>query len=583
MNDIKTIYDAIHKKYKDLVNSLTRKEDKSNKVSTVTESNEQYPTAKAVNDKVTELANEVGVDLDKYKEYFTIEATEDGTTVYFRQSDYAVNDGLDPLKVEVSTDDGATWTEVTAAPAEDDVPGATLASLNAGEKVLIRGRNQAYGYLSDSEGEAVDNCNFWADHECKVSGNIMSLVGGDDFARLRTVADYGFSYFFSDYNSELEPWVVLDEEDPLLLPATTLAEFCYCGMFQSVPELTSTPELPATTLALGCYTWMFSGCTGLTAAPALPTITLAERCYYSMFQGCTSLTSAPALPATILAESCYNQMFDHCAGLTTAPELPATTLANRCYSNMFRDCTGLTAAPTLPATALAEACYGSMFEGCTGLTAAPELPATTLTNECYNYMFFNCTNLAYIKALFTTTPGNTYTSGWVNNVAANGTFVKSASATWSVTGDDGVPSGWTVKEGESTGNVPVTTAPMSLTEAQKEQIRENIGISDPIIIDLEEFHNQRDLSLETALSCFKIDGKSVSYDEMRNLVDEKRNILLRYNYDQILYYCLNESCRYLFATGVEFVFGSRDSISEIGFMARIKLAGDESRVEFFEF
>jgi hypothetical protein len=38
----------------------------------------------------------------------TFEATQDGTTIYFRQSSYAENAGLDPLKVEVSTDNGET-------------------------------------------------------------------------------------------------------------------------------------------------------------------------------------------------------------------------------------------------------------------------------------------------------------------------------------------------------------------------------------------------------------------------------------------------------------------------------------------
>lgn len=301
----------------------------------------------------------------KYYEYFTIEATEDGTTVYFRQSHYANDEGLDALKVEVSTDNGQNWTEVTAAVAEDDVPGATLATLDAGEKVLIRGRNEAYGYYSESESDCVENCNFWADRECKVSGNIMSLVGGDDFAIMQTVNDCAFSCLFCDYELSLSPWVV-DAED-LLLPATTLAQFCY----------------------------------------------------YTMFGGCT--------------------------GLTTAPVLPATTLAQRCYEYMFYSCTGLTSAPELPATTLAQECYGYMFYGCTGLTSAPTLLATTLADDCYFHMFGGCTNLAYIKALFTTTPGYDYTDSWVEGVAANGTFVKSASATWNVTGENGVPSGWTVE------------------------------------------------------------------------------------------------------------------------------------------
>lgn len=59
-------------------------------------------------------------------------------------------------------------------------------------------------------------------------------------------------------------------------------------------------------------------------------------------------------------------------------------------------------------------------------------------------MFQNCTSLNYIKANFTTTPSNSYTSNWVNNVAPTGTFVKNHNASWDVTGNDGVPTGWTV-------------------------------------------------------------------------------------------------------------------------------------------
>ena len=228
------------------------------------------------------------------------------------------------------------------------------------------------------------------------------------------------------------------------LPATTLADDCYHYMFSGCTGLTSAPELPATTLAEGCYEGMFGGCTGLTTAPALPVTTLAEGCYEAMFSGCTGLTSAPELPVTTLADYCYTLMFNGCTGLTSAPELPATTLADWCYHGMFQGCTGLTSAPELPATTLADWCYRGMFQGCTGLTTAPELPATTLTEGCYYEMFKGCTKLNYIKALFTTTPSSSYTENWVAGVAAKGTFVKSGSAIWDETGDDGIPSGWTI-------------------------------------------------------------------------------------------------------------------------------------------
>lgn len=59
-------------------------------------------------------------------------------------------------------------------------------------------------------------------------------------------------------------------------------------------------------------------------------------------------------------------------------------------------------------------------------------------------MFQDCTSLNYIKANFTTTPSSTYTNNWVNNVAPTGTFVKNHNASWDVTGNNGVPTGWTV-------------------------------------------------------------------------------------------------------------------------------------------
>ena len=178
----------------------------------------------------------------------------------------------------------------------------------------------------------------------------------------------------------------------------------------------------------------------------LPATTLASNCYAGMFFGCTKLTEAPELPATTLASSCYGSMFRDCTSLTTAPELPATTLASQCYGAMFNGCTSLLIAPSvLPATTLASSCYNNMFMGCTSLTTAPELPATTLASNCYNFMFNGCTSLNYIKAMFTTTPGVSYTGNWVSGVAATGTFVKNSAAQWDVTSANGIPTGWTIE------------------------------------------------------------------------------------------------------------------------------------------
>jgi predicted nucleic acid-binding Zn-ribbon protein len=317
------------------------------------------------------------------------------------------------------------------------------------------------------------------------SGSIMSLLNQEE--SLVIPSEYCFSGLFYSCNrlttSPELPATTLANDCYLglfigctrltaasELPATTLAKDCYQSMFESCTSLTTAPELPATTLAVGCYARMFASCTRLTSAPELPATSLAERCYYDMFNCCTSLTTAPKLPATTLAEYCYSDMFSccyslpmspklpaktlakgcyqsmfaSCTSLKTMPELPATTLAVGCYWAMFSGCTSLTTAPELPATTLADYCYLSMFHGCTSLTIAPELPATSLATNCYSGMFYGCGRLNYIKALFTTTPTDTYTKDWVSGVASTGTFVKSKDATWDVTGVNGVPEGWTV-------------------------------------------------------------------------------------------------------------------------------------------
>ena len=54
--------------------------------------------------------------------------------------------------------------------------------------------------------------------------------------------------------------------------------------------------------------------------------------------------------------------------------------------------------------------------------------------------------LNYIKAMFTTTPGTSYTNNWVNRVqTVEGTFVKNANATWDVIGDSGIPRNWGIE------------------------------------------------------------------------------------------------------------------------------------------
>ena len=93
---------------------------------------------------------------------------------------------------------------------------------------------------------------------------------------------------------------------------TKNAKFCF--LFQQCSVLTSAPELPATTLAEDCYQGMFWCCTNLESAPELPATTLMNNCYESMFLDCTKLSTVTMLaPSDQISEKaycCYNWLYN---------------------------------------------------------------------------------------------------------------------------------------------------------------------------------------------------------------------------------------------------------------------------------
>ena len=125
--------------------------------------------------------------------------------------------------------------------------------------------------------------------------------------------------------------------------------------------------------------------------------------------------------------------------------LPSPT-QNGCFQQLFHSCQYLTTPAKLPYTNLSEWCYSRMFVNCVSLTSAPELPASNMTNECYDGMFINCVSLTQITCLATSFPSVQGTLRWVEGVAANGIFIKAPSMNSWTTGDNGIPSGWTVQD-----------------------------------------------------------------------------------------------------------------------------------------
>ena len=334
---------------------------------------------------------------------------------------------------EYSTDGGENWTKVPAS--------MEYVTIQYGEKLLLRGKSRhGTGILDENEqAHPYKSCYIkFSDDNVAVacSGDLRTLVDWENYSTVST-ADARFPYLFSKSNvlssapelpaTELASWCychmfdmpkvndVFLEVAPVL-PAMKLTKKCYESMFLNCTTLTVAPELPATELAENCYFDMLNG-TAITVAPALPATTLAEYCYGKLFKG-TPITSAPELPATVMEKSCYSQMFRGCTELKAAPKLPSIELANSCYYGMFNGCTSITEAPALPATTVKYDCYDAMFKGCTSLKTAPALPALTCEETCYCEMFNGCTSLKTAPELPATTLGYACYNGMFKNCAS---------------------------------------------------------------------------------------------------------------------------------------------------------------------
>lgn len=300
----------------------------------------------------------------------------------------------------------------------------------------------------------------------KISGNIMGLIDG--FSEVTAIPSlYCFYKLFLGVS-------LIYDISALRLPATSLQIGCYREMFKGCNLITTAPELPAMATKNYCYESMFMGCTSLISAPELPATTTTFYCYQNMFNGCSALVDGPTvLPAETIIGAAYYSMFEGCTSLKNAPYIAGTDNSGLVGTRaMFKGCKSLVECPEfnfeqvgsgacqemfmncyelinppkiLPATTLGNSCYQSMFYGCHKLRFAPELPAKTLVDSCYRMMFSYCTELRYVKALFTTniTEDIKYTENWMTGVnTSTGVFVKAVDATWSLSGESGIPTNW---------------------------------------------------------------------------------------------------------------------------------------------
>ena len=196
-----------------------------------------------------------------------------------------------------------SWTNITPSTGN-----TSYISVAVNDTVQFRGENERYAFLYDGKRPGCD----FSGTTCKfeVYGNIMSLLDKENYDTKTDLNTYAFLGLFSGVTN-------LTDARYMLLPATTLANDCYHGMFAGCTNLIFPSDLPSVILADQCYYQMFYGCTNLHAGPLLPSRNLFYMtCYFGMFYGCTSLLTAPFLPASYIPQYCYGSMFQNCSSLS---------------------------------------------------------------------------------------------------------------------------------------------------------------------------------------------------------------------------------------------------------------------------
>lgn len=223
--------------------------------------------------------------LPMVKNWLCFEALADGACVRFV---FGKNVYSNIAKsISYSRDFGNTWTTFLNQNSKSGDLFSPEIVLNKGKVVFFKGDATClFGlqttsiYLSDfcyfltNTSDAANHYTWYGDTPgiFKVSGNIMSLLYGDDF------------------------------EDKKIIPS----DRCFESLFSVAIGITTAPELPAVALKNSCYEKMFQNCKHLTSTPDLPAEVLPTGAYKGMFQNCTNIKSIKAFCKTIGTDALNN-------------------------------------------------------------------------------------------------------------------------------------------------------------------------------------------------------------------------------------------------------------------------------------
>lgn len=218
--------------------------------------------------------DEVDYNKTRYEKAFNVPLTfiiRNSGTITWTLNNW--NTGAGAATIQYNKNHSATWTNITSSKVGSpiDVRAGDIVQFRATGTTTTYGSSSYYNYFKvNAEGT-------------KVMGNIMSLLNPTNFTTMtRLSASYCFYNLFNSSSG-------ITDASELILPATTLTNYCYNGMFTNCISLKKAPKLPATTLKTACYQNMFNHCLSLKEAPELLATTLVTSCYARMFYECKSL------------------------------------------------------------------------------------------------------------------------------------------------------------------------------------------------------------------------------------------------------------------------------------------------------
>ena len=303
--------------------------------------------------------------------------------------------------ISYSLDGGDTWTKVAmSGSGNEDI--ITTPAVNAGGKVLWKA--EAGRFAISPTGYST----FTANGRFNVSGNIMSLLYGDNYGDKTDTRAYTYTFgsLFRDSTN--------------LIDASQL-------------------KLPTGHLNAGDLLGLFRGCTSLVHGAPLYAPNISDSCCYWMYYGCTSMTEMP----TIAATSMLKDNGDPCNyGLYYA----------------FYNCSNMEGEVKLNIVGdVGQQVLDACFSYCSKITSVDLAFNGALGKMALRGAFVGCTLLSHVKCLATSfyddgTAANGSLYNWMNNVSNTGVFVQASGVTWP-RGKSGIPTGWLAyDEGEEIPN-----------------------------------------------------------------------------------------------------------------------------------